>query len=110
MADFVTVHRALLAHLGIPHLLIALGGSLGGMQVLEWSLTYPHDMSHAVIIAASSRLTAQNIAFSAVAREAIMRDPDFAGGDYYERERLKASEICKHVYQEDSTVCTKCGS
>ncbi|WP_454226334.1 alpha/beta fold hydrolase [Propioniciclava flava] len=54
MADFVTVHRALLAHLGIPHLLIALGGSLGGMQVLEWSLTYAHDMSHAVIIAASS--------------------------------------------------------
>ena len=82
MADFVTVHRALLAHLGIPHLLIALGGSLGGMQVLEWSLTYPHDMSHAVIIAASSRLTAQNIAFSAVARRAITDDPNFAGGRY----------------------------
>ncbi len=82
MADFVTVHRALLAHLGIPHLLVALGGSLGGMQVLEWSLTHPHDMSHAVIVAASSRLTAQNIAFSAVARRAITDDPNFAAGRY----------------------------
>jgi homoserine O-acetyltransferase len=61
---------------------VALGGSLGGMQVLEWSLTHPHDMSHAVIVAASSRLTAQNIAFSAVARRAITDDPNFAAGRY----------------------------
>jgi len=82
MGDFVTVHRALLAHLGIEKLLAAFGGSLGGMQVLEWALTHPEDLRHAVVIAASSRLSAQNIAFSAVAREAITRDPGFSGGQY----------------------------
>ncbi|MBI4900763.1 MAG: homoserine O-acetyltransferase [Actinobacteria bacterium] len=82
MGDFVTVHRALLAHLGIEKLLAAFGGSLGGMQVLEWALTHPEDMRHAVVIAASSRLSAQNIAFNAVAREAITRDPGFSGGQY----------------------------
>ncbi len=85
MADFVTVHRALLAHLGIERLLAALGGSLGGMQVLQWALSYPEQLANAAIVAASSRLTAQNIAFSAVARRAIMDDPDFHGGRYAER-------------------------
>ena len=84
MADFVTVHRALLAHLGVERLLIALGGSLGGMQVLEWSLRHPEQVANAAIIAASSRLNAQNIAFSAVARRAIMDDPDFNEGRYSE--------------------------
>ncbi|HSN12566.1 MAG TPA: homoserine O-acetyltransferase [Propionibacteriaceae bacterium] len=82
MSDFVTVHRALLAHLGIEKLLAAFGGSLGGMQVLEWALTHPEDLRHAVVIAASSRLSAQNIAFNAVAREAITRDPGFSAGQY----------------------------
>lgn len=82
VSDFVTVHRALLAHLGITRLLAAVGGSLGGMQVLEWALSHPDDLANAVIIAASSRLTAQNIAFSAVARRAIMDDPDFHDGRY----------------------------
>jgi homoserine O-acetyltransferase/O-succinyltransferase len=82
MGDFVTVHRALLAHLGVEKLLAAFGGSLGGMQVLEWALTRPEDLRHAVVIAASSRLSAQNIAFNAVAREAIIRDPGFSGGQY----------------------------
>ena len=82
MGDFVTVHRALLAHLGIEKLLAAFGGSLGGMQVLEWALTHPEDLRHAVVVAASSRLSAQNIAFNAVAREAITRDPGFSGGQY----------------------------
>ncbi len=82
MADFVTVHRALLAHLGISKLLVCLGGSLGGMQVLQWSLSHPQDMANAVIVAASSRLTAQNIAFSAVARRAITDDPHFREGRY----------------------------
>ncbi|HOQ52420.1 MAG TPA: homoserine O-acetyltransferase [Micropruina sp.] len=85
MADFVTVHRALLAHLGIERLLAALGGSLGGMQVLDWSLRHPEQVTNAAIVAASSRLTAQNIAFSAVARRAIMDDPDFHDGRYAER-------------------------
>ena len=82
VADFVAVHRALMAHLGVERLLAAIGGSLGGMQVLEWALAHPEDLSHAVIVAASSRLTAQNIAFSAVARRAIMDDPNFRGGRY----------------------------
>ncbi len=82
MADFVTVHRALLGHLGVERLLAALGGSLGGMQVLQWALTHPDDMANAVVVASSSRLSAQNIAFSAVAREAIIRDPGFHDGAY----------------------------
>ncbi|GAB3623111.1 homoserine O-acetyltransferase [Mariniluteicoccus endophyticus] len=82
MRDFVTVHRALARHLGVERLLACVGGSLGGMQVLDWALEYPHEVANAVVIASSSRLTAQNIAFSAVAREAIMRDPGFHGGQY----------------------------
>lgn len=82
MADFVTVHRALQRQLGIDRWLAVIGGSLGGMQVLEWSLTHPQDMANAVIVAASSRLTAQNIAFSAVGRRAITDDPEFRGGQY----------------------------
>lgn len=81
--DLVAVHRALLRELGVRRLLAAVGGSLGGMQVLQWSLDHPGEVGGAVIVAASGRLSPQNIAFSAVAREAIMRDPDFAGGDYY---------------------------
>jgi homoserine O-acetyltransferase len=84
VADFVTVHRALLAHLGVHRLLAGIGGSLGGMQILDWALSYPGEMANAVIIAASSRLSAQNIAFSAVAREAIKRDPGFKDGRYLE--------------------------
>ncbi len=82
MRDLVAVHRALLRHLGIDRLLAALGGSLGGMQVLQWALDQPHEVPNALVIAASSRLTAQNIAFSAVARRAIMSDPNFADGHY----------------------------
>jgi homoserine O-acetyltransferase/O-succinyltransferase len=81
--DLVATHRALLRSLGIDRLLAAIGGSLGGMQALQWSLDHPGEVGGALVIASSARLSAQNIAFSAVAREAIMRDPDFAGGDYY---------------------------
>jgi homoserine O-acetyltransferase/O-succinyltransferase len=84
MTDFVTVHRRLLDHLGISRLRAAVGGSLGGMQVLQWAIDAPDQVQDAVVVAASSRLTAQNIAFSAVAREAIMRDPDFRSGRYVE--------------------------
>lgn len=82
MADFVAVHRALCAHLGVPRLLAALGGSLGGMQVLQWALDHPEELANALVVAASSRLTAQNIAFSAVARRAITDDRDFRDGQY----------------------------
>ena len=82
VGDMVSVHRALVAHLGIERLHATIGGSLGGMQVLHWAMEFPDEVGAAVMICATSRLSAQNIAFSAVAREAIMRDPNFHGGDY----------------------------
>ena len=115
MADFVTVHRQLLAHLGIERLLAALGGSLGGMQVLQWALTYPEQVTNAAIVAASSRLTAQNIAFSAVARRAIMDDPDFHGGRYAEhgvvpRLGLRTARMMAHItYLSEDAFSEKFG-
>jgi homoserine O-acetyltransferase len=83
VSDLVKVQRALLAHLGITQILAAVGGSLGGMQVLQWALDYPDEVGHGIVVCATARLSAQNIAFSAVARAAIMNDPDFADGNYY---------------------------
>jgi homoserine O-acetyltransferase len=102
MCDLVTVHQRLMAHLGIERLLAVMGGSLGGMQVLQWALTAPTEMANAIIIAASSRLTTQNIAFSAVAREAIMRDPGFKDGRYIEAgtkptEGLSVARMMAHL-------------
>lgn len=85
ISDFVTVHRALAGHLGIARWAAVVGGSMGGMQVLQWALEHPADMANAVILAASSRLTAQNIAFSAVGRHAIMRDSQFHEGTFLTR-------------------------
>ncbi|MFN8122898.1 MAG: homoserine O-acetyltransferase [Thermoleophilia bacterium] len=82
VGDLVNVHRALVRHLGITRLLAAVGGSLGGMQALQWSIEHPDEVHSAVVICSTARLSAQNIAFSAVAREAVMRDPNFHGGDY----------------------------
>lgn len=84
ISDFVSVHRALIRHLRISKLHAVVGGSLGGMQVLQWALSYPEEMENAVAIATSSRLTAQNIAFSAVGREAIIRDENFCDGRFLE--------------------------
>ena len=70
----MTVHRALLAELGVERLHAAIGGSLGGMQALQWALDQPHEVERAVLICASARLTAQNIGFSKAARAAISRD------------------------------------
>ena len=115
MADFVTVHQALLAHLGIERLLAALGGSLGGMQVLQWALSHPEQVSNAAIVAASSRLTAQNIAFSAVARRAIMDDPDFNDGRYAElgvvpRLGLRTARMMAHItYLSEGAFSEKFG-
>ncbi|MCB0858061.1 MAG: homoserine O-acetyltransferase [Solirubrobacterales bacterium] len=113
--DLVEVHRALLRELGVERLLAAVGGSLGGMQALQWSIDYPEEVDGAAIIAASARLTAQNIAFSAVAREAIMRDPDFAGGDYYGKERrpdpgLALARMIGHItYLSEESMREKFG-
>ena len=85
MTDLVAVHRRLAAHLGVERLHAAVGGSLGGMQVLQWAIDDPNAIDRAVLVAASARLTPENIAFSAVGREAIMSDPDFCGGRYVEQ-------------------------
>jgi homoserine O-acetyltransferase len=82
VADLVRVHRALVAHLGIRRVMAVVGGSLGGMQALQWTMDAPEEVGAAVIVCASARLSAQNIAFSAVARNAIMADPAFRDGDY----------------------------
>lgn len=84
MSDLVAVHRRLVAHLGVRRLYAAVGGSLGGMQVLQWVIDDPDQLDRAVLVAATSRLTPENIAFSAVGRQAIMSDPDFCNGRYVE--------------------------
>ena len=84
VADLVKVHRRLLAQLGIRRLAAAIGGSLGAMQVLQWTLDYPDELEAAILVCGSARLSAQNIAFSSVARSSILRDEHFAGGDYYD--------------------------
>ena len=84
MSDMVEVHERLLRLLGIDHLYAAVGGSLGGMQVLQWVIDHPERMDRAVLVAASSRISPENIAFSSVGREAIMNDPDFHDGRYAE--------------------------
>lgn len=80
--DLVEVQRALLRNLGIERVHAVIGGSLGGMQALQWAIDHPEEVQRAVLVGASARLNAQNIAVSKVAREAITRDPGFQGGDY----------------------------
>jgi homoserine O-acetyltransferase/O-succinyltransferase len=82
--DLVKLHRRLLARLGIGRLAGAIGGSLGAMQVLQWTIDYPDELAAGIQVCGSARLSAQNIAFSAVGRTSIMSDENFAGGDYYE--------------------------
>jgi homoserine O-acetyltransferase/O-succinyltransferase len=113
IGDIVTVHRALVGHLGISRLVGAIGGSVGGMQVLQWALDHPDDLHSGIMVCATARLSAQNIAFSAVAREAIMRDPDFAGGDYHGTGRrpdsgLSLARMMAHItYLSDEAMRRK---
>jgi homoserine O-acetyltransferase len=83
--DWVEAQRRLADHLGIERFAAVIGGSLGAMQALQWTLSYPERIRHAIVIAAAAKLTPQNIAFNEVARQAIMTDPDFHGGHYYEK-------------------------
>jgi homoserine O-acetyltransferase len=82
IGDMVRVQALLLDHLGIERLFCVLGGSMGGMQVLEWVARYPERVFAAVPIASAARHSAQNIAFHEVGRQAIMADPDWQGGNY----------------------------
>ncbi|WP_029006971.1 homoserine O-acetyltransferase MetX [Azospirillum halopraeferens] len=82
IADMVRAQKLLVEHLGIEQLFCVIGGSMGGMQVLQWAVSYPESVFCAVPIAAAPRHSAQNIAFHEVGRQAIMADPDWCGGDY----------------------------
>ncbi|MFC7335530.1 homoserine O-acetyltransferase MetX [Rhodocista pekingensis] len=85
IADMVRAQKLLIDHLGIDQLFCVIGGSMGGMQVLEWAAAYPERVFAAVPIATAARHSAQNIAFHEVGRQSIMADPDWHGGDYLNR-------------------------
>ncbi len=115
VSDLVRVQRRLLQHLGVTRVLAAIGGSLGGMQVLQWAMDHPDDLEHGIVVCATSRLSAQNIAFSAVARAAIMNDPDFQDGDYYDTGRrpdhgLSVARMMAHItYLSEESMRQKFG-
>lgn len=86
--DWVECQWRLMRELGIEQWAAVIGGSLGGMQVLRWSLEHPQAMRHCIVIASSMKLTAQNIAFNEIARRAITSDPDFCDGRYLSENKL----------------------
>ncbi|MBW6435203.1 homoserine O-acetyltransferase [Actinoplanes hulinensis] len=83
VADMVRCERAFLAQLGIDRLAAVAGGSLGGMQALQWAIDHPSDVGAIVVIASTHALQPQGVAWNAIARESIQRDPDWQGGRYY---------------------------
>jgi homoserine O-acetyltransferase/O-succinyltransferase len=85
VSDIVDVHRLLLGQLGIERIAAVVGGSFGGMQALDWVIRYPEMVERCICIASSPSLSAQALAFDAIGREVITADPDWLGGDYYER-------------------------
>lgn len=93
VGDIVEVHTALVKSLGIETLLSVIGGSLGGMQVLDWVARYPKMIRSAICLASASKLSAQGIAFNAVGRRAITTDPEFQNGDYYRVEPSKYGDV-----------------
>ena len=112
--DVVTVHAELVRHLGIRRLLAVVGGSLGGMQVLEWTVLFPDQVRSAIVLASAPRLSAQGIAFNAVGRRAIYADPGFANGEYYESEGprygLALARMVAHItYLSEDSIELKFG-
>jgi homoserine O-acetyltransferase/O-succinyltransferase len=113
--DWVNSQARLLSHLGISQLAAVVGGSLGGMQALQWTIAYPDLVRHALVIASAPNLTAQNIAFNEVARQAIMTDPEFHGGDYYAHNTvphrgLRIARMLGHItYLSDDAMGEKFG-
>jgi homoserine O-acetyltransferase len=113
--DWVRAQAALLDALGIETLAAVMGGSLGGMQALSWTLQYPQRTRNAVVVASAPNLTAENIAFNEVARRAIVTDPDFHGGHYLERgavpkRGLRVARMIGHItYLSDDMMEEKFG-
>jgi len=113
--DWVAAQARLADHLGIERFAAALGGSLGAMQALQWTLSFPERIRHSLVIAAAPRLSAQNIAFNEVARQAIMTDPDFHGGHYYEKgvvpaRGLRIARMIGHItYLSNDAMMEKFG-
>ncbi|HSI22216.1 MAG TPA: homoserine O-acetyltransferase [Methylophilaceae bacterium] len=113
--DWVASQARLADHLGIESFAAIIGGSLGGMQALQWTLTYPDRVKNALVIAAAPNLTAQNMAFNEVARQAIITDPEFYGGDYYAhgvvpRRGLRIARMLGHItYLSDDAMGAKFG-
>ncbi len=113
--DWVNAQARLLDALGIGTLAAVMGGSLGGMQALSWTLQYPQRVRHAVVVASAPNLNAENIAFNEVARRAIVTDPDFHGGHFYEhsvvpKRGLRIARMIGHItYLSDDVMNEKFG-
>ena len=113
--DWVNAQARLLDTLGIQTLAAVMGGSLGGMQALSWALQYPERVRHAVVVASAPNLTAENIAFNEVARRAIITDPDFHSGHFYEhgtvpKRGLRIARMIGHItYLSDDVMNEKFG-
>jgi homoserine O-acetyltransferase/O-succinyltransferase len=113
--DWVNAQARLADRLGIQRFAAVMGGSLGAMQALSWTIQYPERIDHCVAIATTPRLSAQNIAFNEVARTAIRSDPDFHGGDYYSKgvvpkRGLTVARMVGHItYLSDDDMAEKFG-
>ncbi len=113
--DWVNAQARLLDALGIQTLAAVMGGSLGGMQALAWTLQYPARVRHAVVVASAPNLTAENIAFNEVARRAIVTDPDFHDGHFYRhgvlpKRGLRIARMIGHItYLSDDVMNAKFG-
>ena len=113
--DMVRAQAMLIDHLGIDQLFCVAGGSLGGMQVLQWAVSYPERVFSAVPIATGARHSSQNIAFHEVGRQAIMADPDWRGGRYFDygvspRKGLAVARMAAHItYLSDEALHRKFG-
>jgi homoserine O-acetyltransferase len=113
--DWVTAQARLADRLGVARWAAVIGGSLGGMQALQWAINYPDRVANALVIASAPKLSAQNIAFNDVARQAIITDPDFCGGDFYAqgtipRRGLRLARMLGHItYLSDDGMGEKFG-